>query len=86
MFNLARLLHVDMYRLLSSIILIMFILVSCSKPKENYEVVIPSPNGSLHLHFNLYKGEPYYLVYLDDEIVVGWSLIGFRNDDHRRDN
>ncbi len=60
----------------------MFILVSCSKPKGNYEVVIPSPNGSLHLHFNLYKGEPYYLVYLDDEIVVGWSLIGFRNDDH----
>jgi len=59
----------------------MVILVSCKKPKDNYDVVIPSPNGLLHLHFNLHNGEPYYLVYLDDEIIVGWSLLGFKNGD-----
>jgi alpha-glucosidase len=61
--------------------MLVIILVSCSnpKPKDNFEVAIPSPNGNLHLNFNLHNGEPYYLVYLDDEIVVGWSLLGFTN-------
>ncbi len=57
----------------------MVLLVSCKKPKDNFEVIIPSPNGQLQLHFNLYNGEPYYLVYLDDEIIVSWSLLGFNN-------
>lgn len=69
-----------MYRLVFSIVLFIVILASCTKPRNNYDVVIPSPNGQLHLHFNLHNGEPYYLVYLDDDIVVGWSLLGFVND------
>ncbi len=70
-----------MYRIVFSIVILIVILVSCKKPKDNYDVVIPSPNGQLHLHFNLYNGEPYYLVYLGDEIIVSWSLLGFKTGD-----
>lgn len=55
-------------------------MTSCHQPSDNYKMVVPSPNGQILLHFNLYNGEPYYLIYSHDEIVVDWSWLGFSGD------
>jgi hypothetical protein len=63
-------------RLLILLIIIFPLFHSCGKPKNNYEFVLPSPDSKIHIYFNLNKGEPYYLIYYKDEIVIGWSLVG----------
>jgi len=55
---------------------ILILLQSCQGLKNNVELVLPSPDSKLHLYFNLNNGEPYYLVYYGDKIIIDWSLIG----------
>jgi alpha-glucosidase len=69
-----------MIRLGFVFLLVMVGLMSCHKARDNYNAAIPSPNSKLELHFNLYDGEPYYLVYAGDDIVVDWSWMGFTGD------
>jgi hypothetical protein len=61
-------------------VLLMAGLISCHKARDNYSAAIPSPNSKLELHFNLYDGEPYYLIYAGDDIAVDWSWMGFASD------
>jgi alpha-glucosidase len=58
------------------IITISILLQSCQELKNNGEWVLPSPDSKIHLYFNLNNGEPYYLVYYEDKIIIDWSLIG----------
>jgi len=52
-------------------------LAGCSNTKSNFEMVLPSPDSRINLYFNLNDGKPFYLVYHLDEIIVGWSQLGF---------
>ncbi len=52
-------------------------LLACSKMKDNYKTVLPSPDTRIHIYFNLNHGEPYYMVYYRDEEVLNWSPLGF---------
>lgn len=66
--------------LLLSIVLAL-VLTSCNKPVSSYETILPSPDLKTHLYFNLNEGEPYYLVYYENNILIDWSLLGFTIDD-----
>ena len=57
-------------------LIILPLLYSCNKPKSNFELVLPSPNSRIHIYFNLDNGEPYYLVYYKNKIIIDWSLLG----------
>jgi len=63
-----------------SIILALF-LFSCRNSNSNFETILPSPDSKTHLYFNLNDGEPYYLVYCDNDILIDWSMLGFIIDD-----
>jgi len=63
-------------KVVASLITLLYI-VSCNQPKDNFEVIIPSPNNEVHVYFNLNNGEPYYLVYYSGEIIIDWSLLGY---------
>lgn len=39
---------------------------------------MPSPESKVHIYFNLHLGEPYYLVYYNKDILIEWSLMGFK--------
>lgn len=69
-----------MYRLSIIIVLTLVGLFSCNQPRDNYEVKIPSPDGKLVFYFNLYDGEPYYLIYSGEDIAVGWSWLGYTSE------
>jgi hypothetical protein len=56
------------------------VLVSCNKPKKSSELVLPSPDSKIQFYFNLNVGEPYYLVYFNNNIVVDWSSLGLTLD------
>ncbi|MCD4732031.1 MAG: glycoside hydrolase family 97 N-terminal domain-containing protein [Bacteroidales bacterium] len=66
--------------LLLSIILVLF-LFSCRNSNSNFEAILPSADSKTHLYFNLNDGEPYYLVYYDNDILIDWSMLGFIIDD-----
>lgn len=66
--------------LLLGIILILF-LSSCRKSNNNFEIIIPSSDAKTHLYFSLNDGEPYYLVYYNNDILVDWSMLGIIMDD-----
>lgn len=51
--------------------------ISCNKTINNFQLVIPSPDSQIHVYFSLNNGEPYYLVYYKDQIIIDWSLLGF---------
>jgi hypothetical protein len=56
----------------------LFILfMACTGPKTEFEAVVPSPDSKINLYFNLNDGEPYYLVYYRNLIVLDWSQLGF---------
>lgn len=55
-------------------------IISCHQPRDNYEVKIPSPDGKLVFYFSMYNGEPYYLIYSGDDIVVHWSWLGYSSE------
>jgi len=59
----------------------LILLISCSGPNTEFEAVIPSPDSKINLYLNLNDGEPYYLVYYRDLIVLDWSQMGFSLDD-----
>ncbi len=61
---------------------VILLLCSCSKSKDSYEAWLPSPDSRIHIYFNHNKGEPYYLVYYGNEIIVDWSLLGFSLSDN----
>lgn len=63
-----------------SILLVLFF-SSCHNSKSNFETILPSPDSKKHLYFNLNDGEPYYLLYYEDQILVDWSMLGFIIDD-----
>jgi alpha-glucosidase len=65
-----------MLRNLLFILIIALFSFACSKNNSNYKAVIPSPNAKLHIYFELNNGEPYYMVYFQNEVVVNWSSIG----------
>jgi len=53
------------------------ILSSCRESKNNFETIVPSPDVKTHLYFTLNNGEPYYLIYFKNNILVDWSNMGF---------
>lgn len=61
---------------------VILLLCSCSKSKDSYEAYLPSPDSRIHIYFNHNKGEPYYLVYYRNEIIIDWSLLGFTLSDN----
>lgn len=63
-----------------SIILILFI-SSCKNPTSSFERILPSPDAKKHLYFNLNNGEPYYLLYYENHILIDWSMLGFVFDE-----
>lgn len=66
--------------LLFCCLLVLFI-ASCSDSSSNYEMILPSSDAKTHLYFNLNEGEPYYLVYYNNDILIDWSMCGFVIDD-----
>ena len=66
--------------ILLSLILVL-VLSSCRNSNKSFETILPSPDTKTHLYFNLNDGEPYYLVYYNNDILVDWSLLGFIVDD-----
>jgi hypothetical protein len=65
-----------MKRLVVLYLIIVPLFYSCNRPKSNFELVLPSPDSRIHIYFNLDNGEPYYLVYYKNEIIIDWSLLG----------
>lgn len=57
------------------------LLSSCRESDSNFETIVPSPDAKTHLYFNLNNGEPYYLIYINNNILVDWSMMGFIVDD-----
>ena len=53
-------------------------LTACHRQKDSYEAVLPSPDFNVHLYFNLFNGNPYYMVYHGQEKLLAWSILGFR--------
>jgi hypothetical protein len=45
---------------------------------------MPSPDLKSHLYFNLNRGEPWYLVFHNGEIIVDWSLLGLITKDNTK--
>lgn len=54
-----------------------FLWMSCGRDQDDQVKVLPSPTFDIHLYFNLFKGNPYYMVYVHNDIVVNWSSLGF---------
>jgi alpha-glucosidase len=54
---------------------------SCKNSVNTTQLVLPSPDSRIHVYFNLNNGEPYYLVYFKDRMVVDWSLMGISIND-----
>lgn len=52
--------------------------ISCTSQKDNFESYLPSPDARIHIYFYLNNGEPYYLIFSNDEIIIDWSLLGFQ--------
>ncbi len=65
--------------LFSTVLILLF--SSCQNSYNNFETILPSPDSKKHLYFNLNEGEPYYLLYFEDHILVDWSKLGFLIDD-----
>jgi glucan 1,4-alpha-glucosidase len=65
-----------MKRLVVFFLIIVPLFYSCNKPKNNFKLVLPSPDSRIHIYFNLDNGEPYYLVYYKNKIIIDWSLLG----------
>ena len=63
-----------------SILLVLFF-SSCRNSNNNFEKILPSPDSKKHLYFNLNNGEPYYLLYFENHILIDWSMLGFVIDD-----
>lgn len=63
-----------------SILLVLFF-SSCRNSNKNFEKILPSPDSKKHLYFNLNNGEPYYLLYFENHILIDWSMLGFVIDD-----
>lgn len=55
----------------------LFILAGCNRYSENHQAVLPSPGFDVHVYFNLFNGNPYYMVYYEGQKIIKWSLIGF---------
>lgn len=70
-----------MHKALLFCIVLIILISSCQKSNNNFETILPSPDSKKHLYFNLNEGEPYYLVYFEDHILVDWSMLGFVIDD-----
>ena len=66
--------------LLLSMLLVLFF-SSCRNSNSNFETILPSPDSKKHLYFNLNDGEPYYLLYYKNQILIDWSMLGFIVDD-----
>lgn len=49
---------------------------ACSRSTANYKATIPSPKAKVHIYFELNKGEPYYMVYFKNEVMIDWSPLG----------
>jgi len=62
--------------------LVCLILIACSRTKNQFETILPSPNSKIHIYFNLNDGEPYYLIYYKNSIIVDWSLLEFKFNDN----
>ena len=54
-------------------------LAGCNRYSENHQAVLPSPGFDVHVYFNLFNGNPYYMVYYEGRKIIKWSLIGFSN-------
>lgn len=70
-----------MVRTLFISFLLILILSSCRNSDNNFETILPSPDSKKHLYFNLNNGEPYYLFYYENQILIDWSMLGFIIDD-----
>ncbi len=66
----------------NKILIILFIagsfFYSCNSPVTSTQLVLPSPDSQTHIYFNLNDGEPYYLVYHNEEMIINWSLLGLK--------
>ncbi|MCB0804328.1 MAG: glycoside hydrolase family 97 N-terminal domain-containing protein [Bacteroidales bacterium] len=60
------------------VFLLLILVGGCSRNTGSFEMVLPSPDSNTILYFNLNNGEPYYLVYYKNEIIIGWSNIGLK--------
>lgn len=69
-----------MVRNLLFILIIASLGFACSNSTSHYKTVIPSPNARVHIYFELNNGEPYYLVYYKNEILINWSALGLITD------
>jgi hypothetical protein len=65
-----------MKRFVVFFLILLPLLYSCNRPKSNFKLVLPSPDSRIHVYFNLDNGEPYYLVYYKNKIIIDWSLLG----------
>jgi len=54
---------------------------SCKNSDSTAQLILPSPDSGIHVYFNLNNGEPYYLVYFKDKMVIDWSLLGISLND-----
>jgi alpha-glucosidase len=63
-------------KIVFSLLMVLPLLQSCNNPVNTAQLVLPSPNAAIHLYFNLNKGEPYYMVYFKNKMVIDWSLLG----------
>ena len=68
-------------------IYLLMLLTGCVPADHSLERVLPSPGSNMSLYFNLNNGDPYYLVYHEDDIVIDWSQMGFSlNNKMSREN
>jgi len=70
----------------SVVFLLLFLpsLFACNRHKNDCEIVVPSPDMKYHVYFNLNEGEPWYLFFLEKDIVIDWSLLGVEFTDHTK--
>ncbi|MBM3436200.1 MAG: hypothetical protein FJY07_08320 [Bacteroidetes bacterium] len=70
-------------RRINCLLLIIPLLISCNQKKSS-ELVVPSPDMKNHFYFNLNDGEPWYLFFVNNDIIIDWSLLGVVTEDHKK--
>lgn len=61
---------------IASVLLFIPLFFSCNPHKNNFELVVPSPDLKNHIYFNLNDGEPWYLFFVNNDIIIDWSPLG----------
>jgi len=57
-------------------LILIYLGFACSRSTTNYKATIPSPNAKVHIYFELNNGEPYYMMYFKNEVMIDWSPLG----------